>query len=80
MNREWVLFHLREAATELDSIIREIQDDPSYGYGAFSVDMAHLYHHLNTAWNSKAESAERVKLCSQEDFDAWRRFPLDLPL
>ena len=80
MNRQWVLFHLREASSELAATIREFEDDPEYGLGEFSVGMAHLYHHLNTAWNSRDASGAEVEESSEEAFHAWRRFPDDLPL
>ena len=79
MKRQWVLFHLREASSELAATLSEIED-PEYGFGEFSVGMAHLYHHLNTAWNSRGASEERVSLSSDEDFQSWRKFPADLPL
>jgi hypothetical protein len=31
--------------------------------------MAHLYHHLNTAWNARESSEERARVCSQEDYE-----------
>ena len=51
MNREWVLFQLREGQEELNRTIAEIAADPDYDVGEFIVAMQHLYHHLNTAWN-----------------------------
>ena len=80
MNRDAVLFHLREAKEELDRTIGEIQSDQSYDYGEFVVAMSHLYHHLNTAWNGRDASPERHRECAQSDFDAWRKFPSDADL
>jgi hypothetical protein len=45
MNREHTLWHLQEATEELQRTIREIENEPEYGYGEFSVAMQHLYHH-----------------------------------
>jgi hypothetical protein len=80
MNRDNTLFHLREAAEELQRTIREIEDEPIYGYGEFSVAMQHLYHHLNTAWNARDKSQEHLAACSEADFFRWRQFPTDLHL
>jgi hypothetical protein len=80
MNRQLVISNLREAAEELAGTIRELETTPDYGYGEFSVAMRHLYHHLNTAWNARDASAERAAMCSEEDFNAWRKFPEDLLL
>ena len=51
VNREWVLFQLREGQEELNRTIAEIAADPDYDVGEFIVAMQHFYHHLNTAWN-----------------------------
>lgn len=80
MNREWVLFNLREAAKELTRAIVEIETNSGYDEVEFSVGMQHLYHHLNTAWNGRGASPERAAKCSQEDFGVWRKFPADIPL
>lgn len=77
MNRDAVLFHLREAKEELDRTIGEIATTADYGQGEFVVAMSHLYSHLNTAWNGRDASHERHQECSQTDFDTWRKFPPD---
>ena len=80
MNREWVLFHLREVEAELRRTIAEIEATPDYGYGEFSVAIAHAYHHLNTAWNSKDENDAKVEASAEADFQRWRQFPTDIYL
>ena len=77
MNRDAVLFHLREAKEELDRTISEIESDQTYDEPEFRVAMSHLYRHLNTAWNGRDASAERHTACSQSDFDTWGKFPSD---
>ena len=80
MNRDWILFHLGEAHEELSKAIQKIRDDPNYDYGEFLVAMQHLYHHLNTAWNSRDASPDQVKSENDEDFGRWSQFPGDLPM
>jgi hypothetical protein len=75
MNRDAVLFHLKEAQEELARTISALEQDPKYAVGTFKTAMSHLYHHLNTAWNGKAASAKCHRECRQRDFDAWRKFP-----
>ena len=75
MNRDAILFHLREAKEELDRTIIEIEKSKSYDVGEFVPAMSHLYHHLNTAWNGRDASAERHAKCAQNDFYTWRKFP-----
>ena len=78
MNREFVLFNLRDAQAALSEMIKEIEEDETYGYGEYTVAMAHLYHHMNTAWNAQDSSDERARACSQQDFEQWSGFPSDL--
>jgi hypothetical protein len=80
MNRDWVLFHLKEAHEELTRTIQGIEQDPDYDYGEYYVAMMHLYHHLNTAWNSRDASPERVQKCTDEEFAQWRQFPNDVDM
>jgi hypothetical protein len=80
MNRDWVLFNLREAQEEIQRTISEIEQDPGYDFGEFVVAMGHAYHHLNTAWNSRDESQTAVEACSEGDFQRWRQFPADLDM
>ena len=80
MNKQHILFHLGEAKDELDRTIRELNQTPEYDYGEYVIAMAHLYHHLNTAWNGRDASPERAKACSEEDFRNWRQFPQDIDM
>jgi hypothetical protein len=80
MNKEAVLFHLKEALEELQKTIREIETEEDYGRGDFTVGMGHLYHHLNTAWNGQEATRDRHRDCAEKDFADWRKFPKDSDL
>lgn len=80
MNRDWVLFHLTEAQQEIATTIREIRETPDYGYAEFWVAMQHLYHHVNTAWNSREATRTEVDTATDEDFNRWSQLPTDLPM
>ena len=75
MNRGVVLFHLQEAAEQLNETIRSLSSDQEYGDEAFQIEMGHLYHHLNTAWNGRDQTDEQHQKGSDEDFARFRRFP-----
>ena len=75
MNKDWVLFHLQETKEELDRTILEIKSDPEFDNPTFYVAIQHMYHHLNTAWNSQDETPERTYQGSEKDFHDWRQFP-----
>jgi hypothetical protein len=80
MNRDWVLSQLREAQEELSRTIEEMETDSNYDVGELIVAVQHLYHHLNTAWNSRDAAPSRVAAVSEDDFYAWRLFPSDIYL
>ena len=80
MNKQYVLAQLTEARDAVDQLIADMRSDPEYDYGEFRVDMEHLYHHINTAWNARDASADITGACAQEDFDRWRQFPQDIEL
>ena len=77
MNKDYILFHLGETREALDQLITALRSDPDYEFGNFSVDMSHLYHHLNTAWNARDASKAQAEACSESDFMRWRQFPVD---
>lgn len=80
MNREQVSLHLQEAREAIESTLSEAQVTPDYSDAEFSVEMQHIYHRLNTAWNSRAESAKTVSEGTDADFNRWSEFPVDLPV
>ncbi len=75
MNRSVVLFHLREAAEQLNRTIQSLAGDRDYGTEEFQVEMGHLYSHLNTAWNGRDQSDEQFEKCTDQDFERFRKFP-----
>jgi len=42
--------------------------------------MQHLYHHCNTAWNSRDMTKVQVDKATDGDFNTWSQFPSDLPM
>lgn len=75
MNKDYVCWNLSEAKDEISCTLEDLEGDSTYGHVELMVAMAHIYHHLNTAWNARDASAESAKACSQADFDRWRQFP-----
>ena len=75
MNKQHVLFHLHEAHQQLIETIEAMEQDPDYEFGDFMPDMSHLYHHINTAWNSQDASVAKTEECTETDFNRWRLMP-----
>ncbi len=80
MDRQWILLHLREGLEELNRTITAFETQAAYGEIEFEIAMAHLYNHLNTAWNSRNAAPERIAKCSESDFYKWRAFPQDISM
>lgn len=79
-NKEHLQFHLQEALEELSRTITQCKNDPEFSEGELFVAMQHLYHHLNTAWNTRCLATERIEQASDQDFNAWGSFPENFPL
>jgi hypothetical protein len=77
MNKDYVLWNLKEAAEELAKIIAEVEAAPE-DEDLEVADFGHLYHHINTAWNAREATKEETDECSEANFYLWRRFPDDL--
>lgn len=86
LNYELLEFHIREAAGELDSLLRRIQfmlgrldktDEllvDAWGpltEAGLEVSLAHAYHHMNFAWNVRNKTTEEA----DKHFDRDEKFP-----
>ena len=80
MNKDFILFNLREAEEEITKTINDLQTEAEYDEPEFSVALMHLFHHVNTAWNARHTTAEQSNQCSDADFNRWGTYPTDLDL
>lgn len=86
LNYELLEFHIREAAGELDSLLRRIRfmlgkpdengilETDAWGVlteSGLEVSLAHAYHHMNTAWNARSKATKDA----DKDFDRNEKFP-----
>ena len=80
MNRNHVVFHLREAEAELVRAISEIESNREFGIGELVVAVQHLYHHVNTAWNGRNATEQQASNPTDAEFTEWSGFPRDLEM
>lgn len=78
MKKDYVLFHLEEAKEALGALINEINNDQEYEIGNFTVDLQHLYWHINSSWNGKHKSMGDD--FTEQEIESYREFPKDLVL
>ena len=75
MNKEYIIYNLREAQEEIEETIQNLETDTEYEFGDYIVAMSHLYHHINTAWNARDAGELEVEECSENNFAKWRKMP-----
>jgi hypothetical protein len=75
MNKEYVLYNLKEALEQLTNTIQGLENNIEYDSPEFQVEMGHLYHHINTAWNAQNSTEQESIECSEDNFIFWRQFP-----
>ena len=65
---------LEDAHEHLGNLIKEMQTDGRIDIEGYSIDVAHVYAHLNRAWNSR----EILGQLSESQWEVCREFPKDL--
>jgi len=80
MNKEYIIYNLKEALEQLSMTINELETDKEYEFGDYKVQMEHLYHHINTAWNARNSSEKESIECSEKNYEIWRQFPNDIEM
>jgi hypothetical protein len=77
----WALlgFELTDAQEHLAQLCQEMQQNPAFGETDFRLSLAHVYAHLNRAWNRRAATDAQVEPeTKQATWDEWSRFPTDI--
>jgi len=74
---EWALLmhELDDAKEHLETLMREMTDDPGYDEANLRVDLGHIYSHLNRGWNARNQLGTKW---TQEQQEELSRFPKDI--
>ena len=59
---------IKQALEEIEDTIKDIEGDSEYDDPEYAVAMTHLYHHVNTAWNSRNSSDDETSESSEANF------------
>ena len=83
MNLDYVVmaaisYNLEDALEELTHISNMFRPDAEIDESEFKVRMAHLYGHLNYAWNMRNASGKDLESADSEQMNTWSRFPADI--
>lgn len=77
----WIEFELAEGLEHLNDLIRDIECDSLINDGDLQIQVAHLYWHLNHAWNTRSyRRSELDKLPIDDQSAIGRPYPSDLGL
>lgn len=69
-----MLSELEDAREHLGSLISEMTHDGRIDVESYAIDIAHIYAHLNRAWNTRNITSE----VTEEQWESGRAFPGDL--
>lgn len=74
----WALlrYELADAQDGIESLLRDMAEDKEFSEIEFSIHMAHIYGHLNRAWNGRNATDEQHNDNALQD--AWSKLPSDL--
>jgi hypothetical protein len=73
-----IAYDLQDASEELSAIIELIRPNEEIDEDEFNVRFAHLYWHLNSAWNVRNLSDKDLDSANSEQSNLWGKFPKDL--
>ncbi|HEX5514125.1 MAG TPA: hypothetical protein VFY81_06995 [Gammaproteobacteria bacterium] len=77
MDAEWILLTLRDAATSLDELIEDIDDEPDAAHELLEERMATIYAKLNYAWNTRDSGPAALDTVDHDELVGW---PKDLSI
>ncbi len=76
-NWKIIASNLAEAREEIVRLEHEISAK-KISREDFEIGLRHAFHHLNFAWNIRHVPIKRYASLTQEDFEAWGRYPAEM--
>ncbi len=71
-----LMYELEDAQDGLKRLFEDLAENAEFGEEAFRVHTAHIYFHLNRAWNGR--NATEKQLDDDALWQTWAEFPTDL--
>lgn len=75
---EIILSNLAEAREQIEQIEELAKSKKKPSEIEFQIKMLHTYHHLNFAWNIRHASTKSYAQLSDDDFNKWGKYPIDI--
>ncbi len=76
--RAYIVYNLGDALEELSRIVEAMHLEAEVDEEEFASRMAHVYKHLNLAWNMRDARGDEVGRATSEQMEKWSQFPDDL--
>jgi hypothetical protein len=73
-----IAYDLQDASDDLSKIMELFRQNIEIDEDEFKWRMAHLYNHLNTAWNVRNLSDNELEFADRNQRNLWKKFPEDL--
>jgi|GEM_PF-1905280 len=80
LNKAIILYNLKDVMEQLERTIKDLEKNKKYELKEYWIEMSHIYHHLNVAWNARYAPLKKYKKISDKDFNKWAKYPTELPL
>ena len=71
-------YNLQDAHEELERLLKMTGPDGEMDESYFDVKFAHMYWHLNTAWNTRNFTNEELQASDHDETNRHGQFPTDL--
>lgn len=71
-----LIYELEDAQDAIRTLLKDAAENPEYSEEAFRVDIAHVYMHLNRAWNCR--NATEAQHQDEALVSEWAEFPKDI--
>jgi len=78
LNLELIFSNIQEAKDELEKLGKEIKADSEFDESQLGLSLAHAYHHINFAWNTRNQTDDECKKLKDDDFKRFSKFPVDI--
>lgn len=78
MNWEIIQYNIRDVREQLQEIEDLIDQGTPPSEIEFQIKIEHAFHHLSFAWNIRHVSSKEYGNLSDEDFNAWSKFPKEI--
>ncbi|QKG58637.1 hypothetical protein GKZ68_19590 [Hymenobacter sp. BRD128] len=73
-----LMYELIDAQDGIESLLRDMREDKEFSEIEFRIHMAHIYGHLNRAWNGRNATDQQWQADRMPD--EWNSFPTDSDL